>query len=202
MTKENKLNKTVEEKDSKGEVTHAYVSKYKTILEILTSIKYQEGAYWEMIKESGIDFKTLIIDSFSSMSQLMESELIIMPTNGIDRKEILQFQDYNLIKRRILGIVDILMEMPYNIIGIAGIELYTSETGAFLDHPSMTGRNLGSALPYPFDEVYYQNYDESKGVWTLSPIKSKRFVHAGTRVGLEMRTYENPTYEKLKRFKK
>lgn len=176
--------------------------RYKDILQVIRDIKYQEGDYWDMLKKAKYVPETIVLDSLSAMSDLMEAEIMLNPPDNKPRNEALQIQDYGLIQRRIFGLIDIAREMDYHFICTIGIELRQDEMNTFLENPLATGAKLGPQLPHFFDEVYYHEYDRKKEVWTLTPMQSKRFPHAGTRKGLNMRTYENPTYSQLKREKK
>lgn len=189
MTEENKNDRDV-------------LCRYSDVLQIIKDLKYQEGKYWEEMESVGYVPETIIIDSISAMSDLMEAEIIIKPPDGKGRNEILQIQDYNLIQRRMLSIIDMCREMPYHFVATAGLDLKQDERGAFLDNPLATGAKLGPQIPHYFDEVYLHEYDRDKKKWTLTPMQSKRFPYAGTRKGLKMVTFDNPTYEDLKGAKK
>lgn len=176
--------------------------RYTDILQIIKDIKYKEGKYWDMLEAEGYVPETIVLDSISAMSDLFEAEITTKPPDGKARNETLQIQDYNLIQRRIFSLIDICREMPYHFVATTGIEVKQNERGSFLENPLATGSKLGPQIPHFFDEIYYHEYDPESNVWTLTPVQSKRFPHAGTRKGLEMTVYKNPTYEKIKGKKK
>ena len=178
------------------------LNRYKDVLQVIKDIKYQEGTYWDMLKKIKYMPETIVLDSLSALSDLMEAEIMISPPDKRDRNEQLQIQDYGLIGRRIFGLVDILREAPYHIVCTIGLDLKQSDTGSFLDQPMATGSKLGPQLPHFFDEVYLHEYDKDKEQWTLTPQQSKRFPFAGSRNGLEMKPFYNPTYDKLRKGKR
>jgi hypothetical protein len=193
---------TVERMDDENKNDRDRLTRYKDLLQIVRDLKYQEGKYWDMLEEAKYVPETIVLDSLSAMSDLMEAEVMISPPDGKDRKEQLQIQDYGLIQRRIFGLVDILRESPYHVVCTIGIDLRQSDTGSFLDQPLATGSKLGPQLPHFFDEVYLHEYDRDKEQWTLTPVQSKRFPFAGSRKGLDMKMFYNPTFDKLKKEKK
>jgi hypothetical protein len=130
---------------------------------------------------------------------MMEEEIILNPPDGKDRDETLWISDYNIIGRRLLGIVDMARELPYNFIATAGIDRVKDDVGAVLEAPMASGNKLGPKIPHTFDDVYLteQVNDKNDVFWALTPLQTKRFNFSGSRLGLPMKKYKNPTYEKL-----
>lgn len=174
------------------------VCRYKDVLQVVLDLKNKEGMYWEMLEEAKYVPETIVLDSVSALSDLFESEIVTKPPDGRERNECLQIQDYNLIQRRLFGLIDLLRESPYHIVCTIGIELKQDEKGAFLDNPLATGSKLGPQLPHFFDEVYFHWYDKDKKKWVLSAQQSKRFPYSGTRIGVGMEEFDNPTYAKVR----
>ena len=186
MTPENKSDKSV-------------LKSWVDVHKILHDLKYQEGPYWEPLAEAGYMPETIVLDSVSSLSDLLEAEIIADPPNEKDRNDALQLQDYNIIQRRLFSILDLGRELPYNWICTVGIDMDKDDLGKMIENPSATGSKLGPKIPHFFDEVYYHFYDKEKGKWVLSPLQTRYFPHSGSRHYLgEM--IENPLYSKVKKY--
>jgi len=178
--------------------------RYLDVLQVIKDIKYQEGKFWEALQKVKYVPQTIVLDSLSALSDLFEAEITVTdkPSSKTPRNGCLQLQDYNLIQRRLFGLLGILMEAPYHIVCTSGIKTETDDNMRARDNPMVTGAKLGPQIPHFFDEVYLHTYDIKGKKWALSPVQTQSFQHAGTRVGLEYKTYYNPTYAIIKRGKK
>lgn len=173
------------------------------VRKILKSMQNREGSYWDELVEAGYEPETVVLDSISALSDMMEEEIILYPPDGKEREETLWISDYNIIGRRLLGIVDLAKELPYNFIATAGVDRVKDDVGAILEAPMASGNKLGPRIPHAFDDVYLTEMvggDKEDAFWSLTPLQSKRFNFSGSRLGLPMKKFKNPTYEKLRKY--
>lgn len=191
---------TIERMTEENKKNPDYLTRWLDVRQILVDLKMQEGEYWEGL--ASYKPETIVLDSISALSDLMEAEIICDPPDKKDRSDTLFLSDYNIIQRRMFSLIDLLRELPYHVIATSGIDVSQDELGRMLENPSATGNKLGPKIPHFFDEVYYHEYDKDNKVWTLTPVQSKRFPHGGSRVGLEMKTYNNPSFDMFKKFYK
>jgi hypothetical protein len=171
----------------------------------MQNLRNQEGEYWEELQEAGYVPETVVLDSLTALSDIFEAEITMYPPDGKDRDEALQIQDYNIIQRRLFALLDIGREMPYHFIVTAGVDLDKDALGKMIENPAATGNKLGARVPHFFDEVYLlekEGGDEKNPDvhWLLTPAQTKRFFHSGSRWGLPIQYYKNPTYEKLSKY--
>lgn len=181
------------------------VKPYKMMRKMLLNLRNQEGEYWEELKEADYTPETIVLDSLTALSDIFEAEITMYPPDGKDRGEALQIQDYNIIQRRLFALLDIGRELPYHFIVTAGVDLDKDELGKMIENPAATGNKLGARVPHFFDEVYLlekEGGDEKNpdAHWLLTPAQTKRFFHSGSRWGLPIQYYKNPTYEKLSKY--
>lgn len=189
---------TIERMTAENMGNDSILSSWVEVRQILNDLRYQEGKYWEAVEK----YKpgTIILDSVSALSDLMEAEVIANPPDKKDRSDTLFLSDYNIIQRRLFSILDMFRELPYHVVATAGIDITQDEMQRILENPHATGSKLGPQIPHFFDEVYYHEYNKEKKVWTLTPVATKRFPHGGSRYGLEMTVFENPTFDKMKKY--
>lgn len=147
--------------------------------------------------------ETIVIDSLSQLSVLLEVDVLTFPPNNKERGGELQIQDYKTVQNRMLKIIDRFRELPYNIVCTSGIDLITSQDERWVENPMASGNKLGPQIPHHFDEVYRMMYDGKKNQWELRVAQSTRFEHSGSRYGVPMdESFTNPTYDDLKQYYK
>lgn len=173
------------------------LTSWKDVWDVVQGFKTKSGAIYEELKKAGYIPETIVLDSISSLSDLLEVEVIVNPPDKKDRSDTLFLSDYNIIQRRLYSILDALRELDTHVVATAGIDLSQDEVGRMLENPAATGNKLGPRIPHFFDEVYYHSYDDKAKVWRLTPIQTSRFPHAKSRLGLEFQPIDNPTFEKV-----
>jgi hypothetical protein len=173
--------------------------RYGTIMRMIDQIGRKEAPF-------DFDFETVVLDSISAMSDLLEVEAVEFPasTKGRDKTdEALQLQDYNIIQRKLFAILDRLRELPYNVVVVTELDYVEEEaSGRMIWNPAATGKKIGPRIPHFFDEVYYHRYDDKGKRWTLTPVQDRSFPHGGSRFGVPMEEVENPNYAGLKKYYK
>lgn len=177
---------------------------WRIMLNIIRNLDAKEGEYWEALAKAKYVPQTIVLDSVSALSSLMEIELLQDPPEGANRKNKeggLQLQDYNCIQNRLYGILRQMAELPYNIIVTASTDYLVNDAdGRLYENPSVSGNKAGPQIPHFFDDVYYHSYDRTTSKWILDPQQSLRFNHAGSRGHIPLVPVENPTYQKLKKY--
>ena len=177
---------------------------WRIMRKIIENLGEREGDYWEALVAAKYEPKTIVLDSLTSLSSLMEIEILSFPPEGENRKNRdggLQLQDYNCIQNRLYGILRQLAELPYNIIVTASTDYLVDDSdGRLYENPSVSGNKAGPQIPHFFDDVYYFSYDRKTSKWILDPQQSLRFNHAGSRGLIPLEQVENPTYQKLKKY--
>jgi hypothetical protein len=175
---------------------------YMTVNNIIADLREKRGPVWEALEQAKYVPETIALDSASALSDLMEVGIVNHPPNGKDRDGItLTLPDYNIIQRRLFGIIDNLKSLPYMVVVTMGIDVELDEFNRLIESPSATGRKLGPKLPHFFDDIFKCDYDEKKEVWTMSPVATKQFEHAGTRnEGIPLKVYENPSWDTFSKY--
>jgi hypothetical protein len=170
--------------------------------EVIRNFKNKEGKYWNALVEKKYVPKTLVLDSLSSMSDVLEVDLLENPPTDSKggRKAGLELQDYNVMKQRILGIIDSLREVNMHLVVTSGVEMDKDDQGKMLEIPISTGRKVGMTVPHYFDDVYRMHYDKDKEKWIADPQQSRYFIYAGSRHDIPMEPIENPTFNKIKKY--
>lgn len=177
---------------------------WRIMRRILENLEEREGEYWEALLKAKYEPKTIVLDSVSSLSSLMEIELLNDPPEGAGRKNPdggLQIQDYNCIQNRLYGLLRQMAELHYNIIVTSSTDYLIDEgNGRLYENPSVSGNKAGPQIPHFFDDVYYHSYSTDTKKWILNPQQTIRFNHAGSRGHIPLEIVENPTYQKLKKY--
>jgi hypothetical protein len=169
-----------------------------TAVNIIDGLHYKKGPYWEALVEIGYEPETIVFDSVHAFSDLCEVEVVDNPPDGKAREETLFLSDYNLIMRRMLGVLKKGTASRLNFIATAGIDLIKEElTGRIVEQPAASGNKLGPRVPYLFDDVYVMSYDGKESKYSLSPVPTMRFSHAGSRRGIPMRTFYNADFDTI-----
>lgn len=157
-----------------------------------------EGPWHDFMVEHKIE--TIVLDSASALSELMEVEIVKYPPfnrKADDGKEALTLPDYNIIQRRMTGLIDKGRTVPYNFVVITGIDSIQDDMGRMVEIPLMTGRKLGGMIPHMFDEVYLCGYDDDKAKYFISPLPTKRFEHPGSRWGVKAEKHFDPSFDSV-----
>lgn len=170
------------------------------MLDIIHQIKAKEGEYYEHLTKGKYKIETIFLDSGSMLSDLLEVDATLKPRDGKNRDGALQLQDYNWIQRRLYQIIRDLAALPYNFVASFGVDHRQDKQGRAKEHPAATGQKLGPQLPHFFDDVLRFYYDDRKGKFMCSPEPTRTFGHAGSRLHVPMKEYENATYETFEEY--
>lgn len=173
--------------DKKGRETHLVLN------DILSGFRKKSGELYTFLGDYKV--KTIFLDSGSMLSDLLEVDATIKPRDGKPRDGTLQLQDYNWIQRRLYQIIRDFAALPYNFVVSFGIDQRQDSAGRLKENPAATGQKLGPQLPHFFDDVLRFYYDPSGKRFMCSPVPSRTFEHAGSRLHVPMKEYSNATYE-------
>jgi hypothetical protein len=132
----------------------AYDKAYVEAMEVLKEFKLK--------KDWTLKYKTLVIDSLTALSDLMEMELIKFPREGKGESgEVLSLPDYNVHHRRMINFVRYLQDLEINSICTANVVLEKDDMrGTVVENIMLTGKKEPKQIPQYFDEVYYHEYDD------------------------------------------
>ncbi len=178
---------------------------YRDVLSIMMSLKTKKGTYWDMLSEANYVPETLVIDSLSALSDIMEAEILYRnpPTEkGNKRAGALFLQDYNLIQNRMLLLIDKAKELNLNLVCTAGINVVQDDQQRRFEAPMVSGNKLGPKVAHAFDDVYLHYYDGKEKAWFLSPEQTRSFSFSGTRYKIPMEPVKNPVYKKMEKYYK
>jgi hypothetical protein len=175
---------------------------YMTVNKAIGDLREKDGPVWEALEKANYVPKTVVLDSASALSDLMEVELIAHPPTEKGRDgTTLQLQDYNIIQRRLFGIIDNLRSIPYIVVVTMGIDIELDDMNRLIENPSATGKKLGPKIPHFFDDIFKCDYDTKKEVWTMSPVATRSFEHAGSRKSaIPMKVFENPSWDTFSKY--
>jgi len=172
------------------------------VRQILLDLKYKTGPVWTALQKAKYIPQTVIIDSLSSLSDVMEEEIVQEPSHDKSKEQALTLPEYNIIQRRMYAIVDIGRELPYHFVCTAGVNSEQSDNGRYMDIPTMTGRKLGERIPHLFNEVimlYVELDEKTKGRrFMATVIPSEKVPYLGARTFVLPKAIENPTFQKIK----
>lgn len=175
---------------------------------LMLDLKYKKGTMWDEIKSYGYTPQTLVIDSGSTIADIMAHEIVAdqnhMKKSG-EHGETLFIEDYNLILMRFFQIMDIVKVLPMNVVMTAELAEKQDSMHRHYQAPAMTGQALGNRLPHYFDDIYlhYSEGDKDKGIkFFLTPLPTRSFEHAGSRSGIPLTPHEDPSYANFEKFYK
>lgn len=178
---------------------------YRDVLDIIMNMKTKKGPYWDMLEEAHYVPETLVIDSLSALSDIMEAEILYknIPTEkGSKRTGALFMADYNLIQNRMLLVIDKAKELHLNLVCTAGVSVVQDDQQRRFEAPMVSGNKLGPKVAHAFDDVYLHYYDSKEKAWYLSPEQTRSFSFAGTRYKIPMEPVKNPEYKKMEKYYK
>lgn len=173
------------------------------VLGILRQFRDNEGPIIAELKAIGYVPKTIVLDSLTALSSLLEVDWLLNPQGKPrDQYETLELQDYNLIKRRMESVMRFGRdELPFHFVATATLDYTPNELGRVLESPRATGNKLGQGLPDFFDECYLMeketNQEKDKNVFFANLLGSSRFKFARTRSGADPVRIKDPSWEKL-----
>lgn len=104
-----------------------------------------------------LPFKTLVLDSITTLSNDVMEDYIFRSQLGIKRPliGINSMQDYQLYEKHMTRLITGVLGQDINVVALAHIETDKDETtGAITKRPLVMGRALGPKLPVWFEEVY------------------------------------------------
>jgi hypothetical protein len=165
---------------------------YDDVLRYLRLFRDGEGIFKGLSPKP----KTIVIDSLTAMCDYFEEDLCLR-----DNTEALQIQHYNLVQRRVFGIVSMIKNWNMNFVAIVGVTYdRDEESKRMIDIPAMTGKKLGPVIPYQFDDSYRMVIEGGKYILQIQ--QTDGYPFAGIRKDKEKKLkfveIEDPTYEKLK----
>jgi len=166
--------------------------------DILSNFRKKAGEFYEFLGDYKV--KTLFLDSGSMLSDLLEVDATIKPRDGKPRDGTLQIQDYNWIQRRLYQLIRDLAALPYNFIASFGIDQRQDSAGRLKENPAASGQKLGPQLPHFFDDVLRFYYNTTTGKFMCSPVPSRTFEHAGSRLHIPMKEYVNASYKTFEKY--
>lgn len=180
---------------------------FKDVRKIIVNLRDKDGPFYDELKEEGYEPETIVLDSISSLSDLMESEIMVSPpitdkgVEGGQRNDALQLQDYNRVQRRLFGVLDLFRNLPYHKVATCWLDLSTDDRNRIVEQPAATGSKLGPKIPHFFNEIYLLTRDDKEnfGDVTLSVVPTRTASFPGSlKKGLrKVKTIKNPTYEKI-----
>jgi len=182
------------------------LTSYRDVRDIISNLIYKDGPYWDALQSIGYEPKTLVLDSLSSLSDICEVEIIADPavlgskTEAKTHGEALQLADYNIIQRRIFGILDLARQLPINFVVTTGVTFTQDDKGILREQPNLTGNKLGPSVPHFFDDVFYM-YQEREGneiLYYADNRPTRTWAHSGTRFGVPKDAFKFPTYDDFK----
>lgn len=110
-----------------------------------------------------LPFKTLVIDSVTTLSEMIMEDYIVRSQKGIKRgvEGLNALQDYQLLDKHMLQLVTGLLGLPCNVIFLGHIEIKTDPaSGAIIRRPLMKG-SFANKFSIYFEEVYVAKIDNS-----------------------------------------
>jgi len=174
---------------------------YMDVRRALLSIKDRKGDLWEALGEIDYVPETIVIDSLTALSDYMEEELVINPPyEKKGGEETLQIQDYNLVQRRLFGIVNLANSLDMHVVCISGVEWTEDDRKKMYENPALTGNKLGQRIPYLFDDVYFMWYDQERKKRMLTTVPTRTFQHSGTRHKVPMKEFIEPDFKQLSQY--
>ena len=151
---------------------------YSTVLDVIGALRDGASAF------SGNNRpKTLIVDSLTALSTLMEIEIITYPPDGKDRQETLFLSDYNLIKQRLmLALIRQMLDLKdIYVVATCGLVFQTDDLGRLIEVPAMTGQKIGPVISHEFDAVARMAHTkEGEHLAVFKP--TSRFEYAKMRI--------------------
>lgn len=158
----------------------------------------------------GTDFakyevKTIIWDTITALSYLLEDEVRTFPYDNKDRNDGLFVCDYNVIQTRLTRLVERYREYPAHFIVISGTSREQDENaGAIACFPSVTGRAMSPRIPELFNEVYRCQFDPKTNEWDITWLPTRDYPYLGSKcprlIALKDKRIVNPTYPKISKY--
>lgn len=174
---------------------------FMDVRRVLISIKDKKGDVWDALKELEYIPETIIIDSLTALSDYMEEELVINPPyEKKGGEETLQIQDYNLVQRRLFGIVNLAKSIDTHLVCISGVEWTEDDRKKMSENPALTGNKLGQRISYLFDDIYFMWYDQERKKRMLTTVPTRTFQHSGTRHKVPMKDFVEPDFNQLSKY--
>lgn len=121
---------------------------YEMVLKLVLALADNEPPF------DKLKIDTVVFDDMSRFCTLMEQEVIDNPPDGKQRDEVLWISDYNLIKNRLIGLLNRFRDLDKYVVGITGLTFEKDDmSGELIENCDMTGRKFGPILPHYFDIV-------------------------------------------------
>lgn len=171
----------------------AYTKAYHVVLEIMKAVKMQAAPF------DSLKVETLVVDSLTSLSDLMELELVKYPreASAEANKEVMSLPDFRVHRRRILNLVRYAQDLPVHVLFTANLKTDKDEiTGSLIQVPSVAGAQLPTEMTALFDEVYYMEYDSKEQEYNLYTKGFRWFKQGKTRFALPEKI-SDPSWEVL-----
>jgi hypothetical protein len=188
------------------EISENELWSWADLRQLVLELKYKKGNMWNEVKSYGYEPKTFIIDSGTSFCDLFAHEITIEDshTDKAGKKmETLQLQDYNLIMQRFFSIIDLVKNLPMNVVMTAELADKQDDMQRRYQAPSMVGQALGNRLPHFFDEIYLHYIEtgkDNKTSFWLTPCQSRGVEFTGSRKGIPLAPHEDPSYKMFKEY--
>jgi hypothetical protein len=170
---------------------NAYDKAYNQCMEVMKAIKAGSKDF--------ADIRYLVFDSLTSLSDLMELELVKFPRQGktSEGEEVMSLPDFRVHRRRLINLLRFAQDLPVNIIYTVNTNLEKDElTGQIIESPSVAGRQAPKEMTQFANEVYYLEYDDARKEYIAWTKPHKWFRQSKTRFGLPERVV-NPVYDTL-----
>lgn len=170
-----------------------YTKAHTIVLEIMKACKLGTAPF------DSLKVETLVIDSLTSLSDLMELELVKFPreASGEANKEVMSLPDFRVHRRRVLNLVRYAQDLPVNVVFTANLKTDKDEiTGSLIQVPSVAGAQLPTEMPALFDEVYYMERDSKEQEYCLYTKSFRWFKEGKTRYELPEKI-KDPSWEIL-----
>lgn len=152
-----------------------YKNVWMRLLKVLWAIAEKDPPFNKMQP------KTIIIDCLTRLSTMMEIEIIDNPPDGKERNETLFLSDYNLIKNRVVKLVNTVKSIVgANLVAVMNVMPEVDGEYGSVDRPAMSGNKIGPEIPNYFDYVLYMHREKDGTFWSnVAP--TKRFPWARIR---------------------
>lgn len=128
------------------------------LMERIPAWEKRTRAIDELIKAGkGFPFKTLVIDSITTLSHHLMEDYIYRSQTGLKRPlpGVNGLQDYSLYEKHMTRVLAGLLAQPLNIICVGHVDVEKDEaTGQITRRPLCAGQQLAKKLPIWFEEVY------------------------------------------------
>lgn len=176
------------------------------VKDILQAYQQKDGPFASNEKWS--DVQTIVIDSIHKMSDWMMFYIVKNILKKNPKKDKPGFEGYNLLKTSWSEIVELLKDMPCNIVALSGVKTYEKENEGTIEVQPMLDGSYKDLIAHEFGEVYYfdrevkgfgdkasiQYVGYSNVYKNISMLKSTHKFDDGSGIPYK---FENPSYNNL-----